>query len=69
MIQICQNVSPQEADMIRSLLESSSIQVELRDYHTLVADPRLQIAIGGVKVLVPEEHIEAASAILAEFRR
>jgi hypothetical protein len=54
----------QEADVIRSFLEASGIEVLIPDEHFLGAQPHSAIAIGGVRVMVRGSDLDQARAIL-----
>jgi hypothetical protein len=42
------------------------VQAHLKDEHTVTVDPLLNIAVGGIKLLVPNEEVDAAEKILSE---
>ncbi|MFM7671893.1 MAG: hypothetical protein ACKO6Q_04795 [Bacteroidota bacterium] len=49
-------------------LREAGLHAHLKDEHTVTVDPLLNIAIGGIKLLVPNEEVEAAERILNEHR-
>ena len=53
-----------EAQLLASRLRSAGIAVELRDENTLTMNWTYALAIGGVKVAVPEEDMDDAIAIM-----
>ena len=53
-----------EAHFIRSVLEGHGIEVFMPDEHTLGVHPGLGPALGGVRVLVRPEDLEAAREVL-----
>jgi len=55
------------AHLLRSHLEGSGITVFVRDDQTVSVDWGLSIAVGGVKVEVPDEEFAAATELLASF--
>ncbi|MCF8370327.1 MAG: DUF2007 domain-containing protein [Bacteroidales bacterium] len=57
---------PQDAYLIKSLLESCDIEVYLKDELTIQSDNLLSPALNGVKIQVREEKIVEAMAILEE---
>lgn len=59
---------PEEAHLLRAHLEGSGIAAFVRDDHTVSADWALSNAIGGVKVDIADEDVDAALALLREFR-
>jgi hypothetical protein len=54
-----------EAQFLKSVLEADGIGVWLPDEHTLAVGPHLGAALGGVRLLVPEDDAERAREILA----
>lgn len=55
---------PHEAYIIMSRLEEEGIQVELSDENTVWSSPFYSQAIGGVRMLVREQDIAAATELL-----
>jgi hypothetical protein len=53
-----------QAELIRGRLEAHGIPVRLTDTHTAGLAPHLGVAIGGIRVIVPRDDLEAARAIL-----
>jgi|SanBayMetagenome_1026888.scaffolds.fasta_scaffold07359_4 hypothetical protein len=47
-------------------LRESGIDAHLQDEHTVTIDPLLSLAVGGIKLLVPNEEIEKAEKLLQE---
>lgn len=45
-------------------LRESGIEAFLKDEHTVTIDPLLNIAVGGIKLMVPTEAVEDAERIL-----
>lgn len=58
-----------EAQTIKSKLDSEGVQTMLMDEKTIDTDPLLSNAIGGVKLLVYNNHIEKALTIYNDIRR
>ena len=54
-----------EADLAKSALEEEGIAVQLHDRETVSMDWLLSNSVGGIKVKVPEDQAERATAILA----
>jgi hypothetical protein len=54
------HTSPWEAHVSRALLESEGIPAFLANEHVIWASWRMSLALGGVRVLVPVDHAEAA---------
>ena len=57
---------PQDAYLVKSLLESCDIEVYLKDELTIQSDNFLSNALNGVKLQVPASQVEEAIAILIE---
>lgn len=47
-------------------LREAGIDAFLKDEHTVTIDPLLNLAVGGIKLLVPNESVDAAEQILSE---
>jgi len=52
--------------MMQSLLDAEGIPSFLKDENTVVTAPYLSNAIGGVKLLVPQDQMERAMEILTQ---
>ena len=57
-------LQPEQAYLLRALLEGSGIKSFVRDDNTVAADWALSNAIGGVKVDVADEDYDAAVALV-----
>ena len=57
-----------DAEMLKAKLESEEIPVELKDSYILQTNPFISSALGWVKVLVPTNFAEQATAIYNEVR-
>lgn len=55
---------PQEAYMAKSILESEGIEVLLQDEFTVLVNGFYSNAIGGIKLLIPEDDKEKALEVL-----
>ena len=58
-----------EADMLQSRLEADGVPAVVADAQTVQANPLLAVAIGGVRVLVPESYVDRARAIVGAVDR
>lgn len=58
-----------EAQVVKSKLDSENISTMLMDEKTIDSDPLISQAIGGVKLLVLNNHLEKASKVYNEIRR
>ncbi|MBM3431757.1 MAG: DUF2007 domain-containing protein [Bacteroidetes bacterium] len=48
-------------------LREAGLEAHLQDEHTVTVDPLLNLAVGGIKLFVPNEQVEAAEKILNEL--
>lgn len=55
------------ANMILSKLELEGIRAYLQDEHTVTIDPIISNAIGGIKLMVLNDQLDRALALIAEF--
>jgi hypothetical protein len=58
-----------EAEMLRGCLEAEGIPVTLGDAQTVQTDTLLTVALGGIRVMVPEPFTDAARLTIAAFER
>ena len=56
-----------EAHMLMGRLEEEGIRCWLKDEHTVTIDPILTNAVGGIKLMVPEDQYERALALLHDM--
>ncbi len=68
MITIATLYSLNEAQLLRSMLESSEIPAFIPDENTAQADWMLTNAMGGIRVQVPEAFREVAKQVVADFK-
>lgn len=47
-------------------LREAGLEAHLQDEHTVTIDPLLNLALGGIKLVVPNEQVEAAEKVLSE---
>jgi hypothetical protein len=59
--------SPTEAHLLRGLLDAQGIPAFVADGNLVQANPFLTVAVGGVRVMVPESHFRDAQALLKRF--
>ena len=55
------------ASITLTKLQDAGVECFLKDEHTVTIDPILSNAIGGIKLVVNEEHAEEAKKILQQF--
>lgn len=56
-----------DANIILSKLEQEGVQCFLQDEFTVTIDPILTNAIGGIKLVVPQQQAEEAKSLLVQF--
>jgi hypothetical protein len=64
LVVISSHLRPEEAGMLRGLLESAGIDAVLRDDMLSAVNPFLQPAIGGVKLVVRAADVERARDLI-----
>ena len=67
MITVARYFEPSEAHVVRALLESAGLRAVVADDHLVTANYPLSTALGGVRVQVPAEHLEAARELVAAY--
>jgi Putative prokaryotic signal transducing protein len=67
MITVATCNNPMHAQLLKSVLEDSGIPVLVPNEHSAQTMPHLILAMGGIRVQVPEEHEENARALIADF--
>lgn len=60
---------PSEAHVVRALLESAGFDATVADEHHVTANYPLSTALGGVRVQVPQDQVEAAQELVAAYTR
>ena len=60
---------PVDATLAQGCLEASGIPAMLADAHLMQTDLLLAPALGGVRLLVPVEHVQAAHEVLLALAR
>jgi phage FluMu protein Com len=55
-----------EANLLKARLQDAGINCYLKDEYTLTIDPLLSPALGGMKLMVPENQVPEALAIIQE---
>ena len=64
LIMVARLFDPTEAEMLRGRLEAEGVPAIVADAHTARVISALQVAIGGVRILVPEAYLEKAREVL-----
>jgi hypothetical protein len=60
---------PTEAHILRGCLEASDISAVVADEHLVQMHSVYSLAVGGVRVMVPESHLAKARETLDAFKR
>jgi hypothetical protein len=66
---IARYLIPLDAVLMQGCMEASGIPAVLADAHLMQADLLLAPALGGVRILVPGPHVQAAQAVIEAFAR
>jgi hypothetical protein len=61
--------TPTEAHILRSCLEAAGIPVSVLDADLVQTHSLLTIAVGGVRVVVPEKYVAEAREVMEAFKR
>ncbi|MBK8071645.1 MAG: hypothetical protein IPK34_06325 [Ramlibacter sp.] len=69
MVILERGLTPTEAHMLSSCLQSAGIHADAGDTHIVQAHSLLSIAVGGASVRVPSTQLAEAKDVVAAFRR
>jgi hypothetical protein len=69
LFEVARYLIPMEASLVQGCLVASGIPAVLADAHLVQTDLLLAPALGGVRILVPQEHLQQAKAVLDAFQR
>jgi hypothetical protein len=69
LVEVARYLIPLESNLVQGCLVASGIQDVLADAHLVQTDMLLAPALGGVRILVPEDHLQQAQAVLEAFAR
>jgi hypothetical protein len=64
LVEVARYLIPLEANLVQGCLVASGIPAVLADAHLVQTDMLLAPALGGVRILVPEDHLQQAQAVL-----
>jgi hypothetical protein len=67
MITVATCNAPMHAQLLRSVLEDSGIPVLIPNENSAQTMPHLILAMGGIRLQVPEEHADSARRLIADF--
>ena len=69
LVEVARYLVPLEANLVQGCLVASGIPAVLADAHLVQTDLLLAPALGGVRILVPADHLPQAQAVLEAFAR
>ena len=69
LVEVARYLIPLEANLVQGCLVASGIPAVLADANLVQTDLLLAPALGGVRILVPEDHLQQAQAVLEAFAR
>jgi hypothetical protein len=69
LVEVARYLIPLEANLVQGCLVASGIPAVLADAHLVQTDLLLAPALGGVRILGPEDHLQQARAVLEAFAR
>ena len=69
LFELARYLVPMDASLAQGCLVAAGIPAVLADAHLMQAHMLLGPALGGVRILVPQAHLQEAQAVLAAFHR
>jgi hypothetical protein len=69
LFEVARYLVPMDASLVQGCLVASGIPAVLADAHLVQTDLLLAPALGGVRVLVPQDYLQQARAVLAAYQR
>ena len=69
LVEVARYLIPLEANLVQGCLVASGIPAVLADANLVETDLLLAPALGGVRILVPADHLQQAQAVLEAFAR
>ena len=69
LVELARYLVPLEATLVQGCLVAAGVPAVLADAHLVQTDFLLAPALGGVRILVPQDHLAAGQAALAAFER
>ena len=69
LFEVARYLEPMEARLAQGCLEASGIPAVLADDHLVETNILLAPALGGVRILVPQAHLQQAEAVLQALQR
>ncbi len=68
-VTVAQILDPTDAHILRSCLEAAGIPAIVADANMVQMHSLLSIAVGGVRIRVPEKHLVEAEEVIEAFHR
>jgi hypothetical protein len=69
LTELARYLVPMDANLVQGCLVAAGIPAVLADDHLVQANLLLAPALGGVRVMVPEDYLRQAEAALAAYQR
>jgi hypothetical protein len=69
LVEVARYLIPLEANLVQGCLAASGVPAVLADAHLVQTHMLLAPALGGVRILVPHDHLQQAQAVLDAFAR
>jgi len=69
LFEIARYLVPMDATLVQGCLVASGIPAVLADAHLMQTDLLLAPALGGVRILVPEDYLQQGRAVLEAYQR
>jgi hypothetical protein len=69
LFEVARYLIPMDASLAQGCLVAAGIPAVLADAHLMQAHMLLAPALGGVRILVPREHLQEAKNVLEAFQR
>ena len=69
LFEVARYLIPMDASLAQGCLVAAGIPAVLADAHLMQAHMLLAPALGGVRILVPQEHLQEAQNVLEAFQR
>lgn len=67
LVTVARFIEPSEAHVVRALLESAGLGSSAASEHHVTADYQISLALGGIRIQVPLEHLDEAEALVASY--
>jgi hypothetical protein len=69
LLELARYLIPMEASLVQGCLVAAGVPAVLADANLVQTDLLLAPALGGVRILVPQDHLAQAQAVLEAFQR